>query len=278
MQGVKLLSLLLVLVFANSFLNSGGGAADDPLEFNPVASAAERVEKCPGVRLTTYVVYNFPALPQPVVGTGTGAYNAETERSHFTLDLTGPTGEPLQFIEVKDGDVKYEGGSLVEKRLPPGKEWVRTDEAEDSDDDEPSLSVDDSLKMLGSSAKVQMVGRESINGRMTRRYRSEIQLSELVSLLREAGKDDEADAYEQIEGLAPTGISAEGWIDRKNMLRRMRMVMPMPRGEPGDAPVTVDMRMDFFDYGSEPDIQIPDPGSVVEGPLDEDEVSSGSIS
>jgi hypothetical protein len=278
MQGVKLLSLLLVLVLANSFLNGSGSAAKDPLEFNPVASAAERVEKCPGMRLTTYVVYNFPALPQPVVGTGTGVYNAKTERSRFTLDLTGPTGEPMQFVEVTDGDVQYEGGSLVESQLPPGKEWVRTDESDGYEEGEPSLSVDDSLQMLGSSAEVQMVGRESINGKMTRRYRSEIQLSELVKILREAGKDEEADAYEQIEGLAPTEISAEGWIDRKNMLRRMRMVMPMPRGEPGDPPVTVDMRMDFFDYGAQPDIQIPDPDSVVEGPLDEDEVPSDSIS
>ena len=150
---------------------------------------------------------------------------------------------------------------------------MRTDASEDSDDD-PSLSVEDSLAMLDSSGEPQMVGRESIDGRITRHYRSEIPIGDLVDLLREQERDEEADAYEQVEGVAPTGISAEAWIDRKNLLRRMRMVLPMPSGEPGEPPVTMDMRMDLFDYGAEPSIRLPSPDRVVEGPLEDDAASS----
>ena len=270
-----MLSVLLLLVLANSFLNSGGG--EGPLEFDPVAAAAERTEKCPGMRLSARVTYDFPALPRPISGGGTGVYNAKTERSRFTLDLQGPTGETMRFVEINDGDVKYEGGSLVERRLPPGKEWVRTDESQDPDD-EPSLSIDDSLAMLDSSGKPQLVAREPIDGRMTRRYRSEIQIHDLVDILRGQGRDEEADAFEEIEGVAAAGISAEAWIDRRQMLRRVRMVMPMPAGEPGNPPVTVDMQMDFFDFGAEPAIQLPDPDSVVEGPIeDADSAAAASI-
>lgn len=266
------LSMLLLLVLANSFLNDSG--SEDPLELNPVAAAAERVEKCPGMRATAYVVYSFPGLPRPVTGSGSGAFNVRTERSRFTLDLEGPNGERMRFVEINDGEVKYEGGGLVEARLPPGKEWVRTDKSDDSDD--PSLSVEDSLAMLDSTGAPQMVARESVNGKMVRRYRSELEIGDLVAILREQGRDEEADAYEGIEGIAPTGISAEAWIDRRNLLRRMRMVLPMPSGEPGEPPVTMDMRMDFFDFGAQPQVQIPDPDRVVEGPL-EDAPSSGSI-
>lgn len=268
------LSVLLLLVLANSLFNSGDG--EGPLELDPVAAAAERTEKCPGMRLSAYVTYNFPALGQPISGGGTGVYNAKTERSRFTLDLQGPNGKAMRFIEINDGDVKYEGGSLVESQLPPGKEWVRTDESKDSDD-EPSLSIDDSLAMLDSSGKPRMVAREPIDGQMTRRYRSEIPIGDLVEILREQGRDEEADAYEEIEGVAATGISAEAWVDGKQMLRRIRMVMPMPAGEPGSPPVSVDMQMDFFDFGAEPVIPLPSPDSVVEGPLDEDSAVSGSI-
>ena len=54
------------------------------------------------------------------------------------------------------------------------------------------------------------------------------------------------------------------WVHRENLIRRMRFVMPTP-GEDG-APVTVDMRMDPFGFGAEPDIRLPDPATAVDGP------------
>ena len=53
--------------------------------------------------------------------------------------------------------------------------------------------------------------------------------------------------------------------------------MPMP-GDPGEPSLTMDMRMDIFDYGAQPNIQLPDTDSVVEGPLDSDEAPSASTS
>jgi len=273
-----LLSVLLALVIVNSLVNGGGSSPAEQLELNPVASAAERVEKFGGGRMSLYVTYSSPALPGTLTASGSGAFNEETERSRITLDVKNPlTGESVRVIQISDGDGEYDGGSAIADELPPGKAWVRT-ESDDSEEDETPLNMEDSLEMLG-SGEVEMVGREAINGKMTRRYRGEIRLSDLIDLLRQKGKDEEADAYERIEGVAPTEISAESWVDGKNLLRRFRMVIPMP-DEPGEPPVTVDMRMDFFDYGAKPDIQIPDPASVVDGPLeDEDDApSAASIS
>jgi hypothetical protein len=271
-----LLAVLLLLVLANSFLHGDESPLEDPLQLNPVASAAERVEKVAGGRLSLYIVYSSPAVPRPIVASGGGAYNEKTDRSRIVLKMSNPlTGAAMQMVQIKDGDVEYTGGEMVRDELPPGKEWMRIDESEESEEDETPLSMEDSLEMLDSSGKIEMVGRESVNGKTTRRYRGEIQLGDLVDFLREKGKDTEADAYERIEGLSPTQISAEAWVDGKNLLRRMRMVMPMP-GEPGEPPVTVDMRMDFFDYGAQPDIQLPDPGRVLDGPLDE-AGASGSL-
>jgi hypothetical protein len=55
----------------------------------------------------------------------------------------------------------------------------------------------------------------------------------------------------------------------------MRLVMPTP-SKPGKAPVTIDMRMDFLDYAVHPDIQLPDPGSVVDGPVNSDAAPTSS--
>ncbi len=265
-----LLSLLLLGVLANALFHED----ESGLELNPVAAAAQRAEKVDGGRMSLYFVYSSPAFPQPVSASGGGAFNERTHRSRIALQFRNPlTGEQMRLIEINDGDVKYEGGSVVEDALPPGKAWVRTSRSEESEEDETPLNMEDSMALLDDSGRVQLVGHESINGKACRRYRGEVQLDDLVDLLRGKGKDTEADAYERIEGLSPVQISAEAWVDRKNMLRRMRIVMPMP-GEPGQPPTTVDMRMDFFAFGADPKIRIPDPASVINGPLDEPPTSS----
>jgi hypothetical protein len=265
-----LLSVLLLLVLLNSFVNGSENSPSEQLELNPVASAAARVDKFSGGRMSLYIVYSSPALPAPLTASGGGAYNGETGRSRITLDINSPiTGDSIRSVQLSDGEFEYAGGAVVADELPPGKKWVRTVKGAGGDDESP-MTFEESLEVLGSSAETRLIGRESINGKMTRRYRGEIKISDVVEFLREKGKGTEADAFEQIEGEAPTQISAEGWIDGKNLLRRIRMVLPMP-GDPGEPTMTVDMRMDFFDYGAEPNIQLPDPASVVDGPLDEDE-------
>lgn len=261
LQVAGLLSLLLIAVVANSALSG----EESPLDLNPVAAAAAKAEKVPGFRFDAYIVYSSPALPGPLSASGSGASNLETERSRLTLSLTSPETGRVQFFEVSDGEYNYEKSNTTDAALPPGKEWVRT--AKDEKREEPEVDLDETMQMLSSSGGVRAVGRESVNGRMTRRYRAEISLSKLIELLREDGKDEAAEAYERLVGVAPTGISAEVWVDRRKMPRRMRFVIPVP-GKEGDPPMTMDMRMDLFDFGAQPDIQLPDPDTVVEGPLD----------
>lgn len=253
------LSVLLVAVVANHLLRSD----EDP--FNPVAVAAERAESCPGFRFSVYVVYSSPALPRPLAANGSGVYDVATRRTRMSLSVDLPGAGPLQFEQISDGGYNYERSNKFDALLPPGKEWVRTESGNEGDD--PSVDFGESMQMLSSSGGVHVVGHESIDGKMTRRYRGEISLGELVEILREKGNDEAADAYDGLTGVAPTGFTVEAWVDRKNLPRRMRMVMPVPR-DPGEPPFTMDIRMDLFDFGADPDIDVPDPDSVVDGPLD----------
>lgn len=256
MYGVRFLAVLLLLVVVNSFVNSGDGG------LSPVAVAAERAERTPGARFSMRIVYSAPSLGRAVTAIGGGAYNARTERSRIRLDLENPaSGENIHVLSVTDKKFSYTSGGTVEDVLPPGKKWVRKPSGV-QDTDNP-IDVQDSLRMLCSSGGVEMVGHERIGGVSTRRYRGEIELDEFVDYLRDAGKDEIADAYERIEGEAATAISSEGWVDSKNLLRRMRMVMPVP-GEPGEPTMMIDMQMDFFDYGAHPRIRMPRPADVVD--------------
>jgi hypothetical protein len=257
---VGLLSVLLIGVIVNAALHGDENAP----ALNPVAEAAAKVERCPGFNFNLYVVYSSPALPGPISAQGKGAYNADTKRTLVTLSLNSPTG-PATFVEVDDDTHAYEKSNTFSAELPPGKEWVRTEKDEDKEGTD--LDFGESMRMLSDSGNVRVVGHQSVNGKMTRRYRANIAIAKLVELLREQDKDDVADAYESLEGVAPTGISVEAWVDRKNLVRRMRYVMPTP-GEDGAPPMTMDMRMDLFNFGNHPDIQLPNPDTVVDGPLD----------
>jgi hypothetical protein len=65
------LSVLLVLVLLNSFLNGGGSSPSSPsssaeqLELNPVASAASRLEDDMSARMSLYIVYSSRCCPDP---------------------------------------------------------------------------------------------------------------------------------------------------------------------------------------------------------------------
>jgi hypothetical protein len=261
LQVVGLLSLLLIGVVAMSALDGDENAP----ALNPVAAAAARAESSPGFNFNVYVVYSSPALPRPLSAQGKGAYDADTERTRVALSLDSPITGPLRLVEVTDDTHTYKKGNKLSAVLPPGKEWVRTEKDEGGED--AGLDFDEAMRVLSDSGNTRVVGHQSVNGKTTRRYRADIAIARLVELLREQEKGDVADAYEDLEGVAPTGISAEAWVDRRNVLRRMRIVMPSP-GEDGAPPMTMDMRMDLFNFGDHPDIQLPDPDTVVDGPLD----------
>ena len=265
------LSLLLIAVVANSLLKSD----ENPL--NPVALAAQRAEKCPGFRFSLAVTYSTPAIPEPFTASGSGAYNARSERTLTELTIDSSLVGSLHIVEVDDSEYAYESGDTVDAQLPPGKQWVRTEK--DAEDDEPSADLDEAMNMLGTSGGVHLVRVETIDGRSTRRYRAVIELGEFVQLLREKGKDEVADAYEGLEGVATTGVSAEAWVDKKNLLRRFRLVTPIPGGKDGGPSFTMDMRMDLFDFGAQPKIELPDPALVEAGPLESsDGFGSASMS
>jgi hypothetical protein len=104
---------------------------------------------------------------------------------------------------------------------------------------------------------VDRVGRAVVDGVPTRRYRGKIGVADSVKRLREEGAETVASLVEK-HG-TPTAV--EAWIDAKGLVRRVRIVQTRP-GEDGKGSTTTDMRMDFFDFGAEPEIDVPDSDEV----------------
>jgi hypothetical protein len=56
-------------------------------------------------------------------------------------------------------------------------------------------------------------------------------------------------------------IEVEAWIDHSGLARRVREVVTIPSTS-GRSPLTMDMRIDFFDFGVAPTVNLPDAGEV----------------
>ena len=155
-------------------------------------------------------------------------------------------------------------GSTFGSELPDGKEWMRIEPFLGHSESEAMLGggdADSSLQMLGSAGDVERLGTEQVDGRSTTRYRAVVDLDNYADALREEGKDEMADLYEKYSEVAPDPAEVEAWVDSQKILRRMRMVMDIPT-QPGAPTLTMDMRVDFFDFGARPRIELPDPASV----------------
>jgi len=274
MDGVKFLSLLLVLVLVNSFLN---GDAESRLEFNPVAAAAERTQSEPGARFTMKAIYTSPSLPQAMVGHGSGSINSQTGRTHAVLNLDTPKGQ-VRVETVSDGTTFYMRGTGISDGLPDGKEWVAMQPFLGHSEQEAMVGggdVDSTLQMLTTvNGSVREMGREKVRGVPTRRYRTSVSLDGYAELLREEGKDELADHYEKLATLMPGPVVGEAWIDGEEIVRRNRIVMDLP-GESGQPAMTMDMRMDLFDFGAQPDIRLPGSSQIFDAtPYVEEQLDS----
>ncbi|HEX5983792.1 MAG TPA: hypothetical protein VFY69_06255 [Solirubrobacterales bacterium] len=259
LQAAGFLSFLLVAVLANSFLQS---SEENPL--NPVAMAAERTQSEPGARFTMKALYTSPQLPQPMTATGHGAYSSETGRSSMTLNMDMPQVGPVKMEMVGDGTTMYMRMDEVLGQLPGGKEWMEIEPFGGVSEDELMVGGGDaesSLRMLSACGGVEEMGREKVRGVATRRYRATVNLAAASEVLHEEGKDELADQFDEYVAVAPSAPVVEVSIDKKEIVRRFRMVMEMPAID-GQPAMTMDMRMELFDFGAEPQIELPDPSRV----------------
>lgn len=254
LQAAGALSALLILVVANSFLHSG----ENPL--NPVAAAAERTADVDGLRFTMTVRTTSEAH-RPRLDHGAGAVNLETEMALVRFSGVTEDGERMSGDMVVEGeDAIYMRSPQFRGRLPEGKEWAKMDPSlATSEDSVPAESPDGSLGMLTVSDRVHLAGHARVQGNRVSRYVSSFEIGEAAAELRAKGEDDLADKCEHLASQVVGPVRAEAFVDGKGLVRRIHIRMASTASGPVE---TIDSTMNFFAFGSHPDIQVPPEGLV----------------
>jgi hypothetical protein len=256
LQLAGFLSLLLVLVVANSFLNQGSASPFNP---NPVAQAAERTQEVPGMRMTMVMRSTAEGRP-PVTITGSGAYNGESHLAGITYHAKSSTQTPIEFDAVLGDSEWYFRYPQLTGRIPGGKEWIKLDALiKQSDNSMSAENPEDSLRALAAAGSVQRLGEAKVGKVQTTRYRATLTASGVLQTLRAEGQDELADQFESIASQVVGPMRTEIFIDQDQMVRRMNTVT---RVIANSTVVTTHVHMDFFDFGPQPQIQIPDESRV----------------
>lgn len=252
------LAVLLILLVAVAWKYDGGEA-----DLNPIAQAAERTAGMPGARMTVSADYSTPNSSLTFSAQGEGEMNWRTDRGHVTL-TTSVAGHAITVETITDADTIYLRSSGPNEELPPGKEWVGVEPFLGHDPDSALAGSADAGEVLRSleaaGGDVEDLGEETVRGVSTTHYRGSIDLDRLEQKLRNEGKADVAKlvsrAYE-----SETSIPVEVWIDQDGIVRRIREVLPIGDGDGGTG-LTMDMQIELYDFGAEPDISLPPADTV----------------
>lgn len=258
-QVVTGLSILIVALAIFAWQQDGDGGSSGPL--NAVAEAAERTQREPGGRIGIRAVVSPPDRSESFTVTGEGVFDAETGRSRMFMTFPNPaSGDSIEMEVVGEEPVIYMRSSMFGS-LPGGHEWMAFDISLGQGLDMPLPANGDArgeLELLeAATGDVRKLGKADVRGVPTTRYGGTITVAEQAERLREQGAEKLASVVER-QG-APGQF--EAWIDADGLVRRMRVLSSQPQ-EGTDRSTNMDMRMDFFDFGPAPEIDVPGSSEV----------------
>ena len=220
-------------------------------------------------------------------GTGTGADDEQPitvdgevdfENEQRLLTLQGPSGE---LDVVIDADVAY-----VELPATEGDDWMKVELDSLFDDDigfggpaaMPFQSPEDNLRVLeGSAVHAAEAGEETIDGEDTTRY-------EMIIDLEAAAEDANNEVEEAVRTTSErTGLSEleiDVWVDEDDLIRRVEYTLDLSEVDveedvdsgsvEADTQGSVTVTVDYSDFGTNVNIEVPDDEDVVD--IDEDAV------
>jgi hypothetical protein len=147
--------------------------------------------------------------------------------------------------------------------LPGGAEWMKLDLSEEVGGQMQSLDPRDQLKMRRSSEDFEELGTERVRGVPTRHYKATVDQGDEIERLRDEGENAAADLLEKVieanDGVDT--VDVEAWVARDKTIRRLKMEVPFSLGG-SPAGSSMLMTMELYDFGIEPNIELPSEDEV----------------
>jgi hypothetical protein len=291
------LVLVAALAAALAACGGSGGAsvtAGEQISFEQLSQAATTSAEATSARFSFALQISSPELDQELGFSGEGAFDAASERSSFSADMSsfmallgglfagiagddGPDlGDPsLWRIEtVRDGSTTYVKFPAIADELPDGASWVRAEdgqvieaagfkmsEFEQFTQADPKQFLE-TLEEL--SGEIEVVGAETLRGVRTTHYRATVDAESVAKSASEESGRDLGGLTDQLVG--QSGISQvpiDIWIDGDGVVRKL--LLDVEATQPGDsAPSRATVSFELWDVGKPVDIELPPAAEVVD--------------
>jgi hypothetical protein len=251
------LAILAAALGVFAWQQGGNGESGGPL--NAVAEAAARTQEQPGGRAVMHSLVTVPGRSTPLAMAGEIVFDAGGRTQGVITAPHTASGGPMRLEIVSDGTVIYMQSSKFGS-LPDGADWMSLDLSLGDELDPttlPEVDAKGELAVLEGVDNAQKLGKEDVRGVLTTRYRGALSVADQVERMRDEDANNIASVTEKHGG----PMRVEAWIDAEGLVRRMRLIHSQP-AENGNGPLTMDMTMDFFDFGFEPEIEVPDSSEV----------------
>jgi hypothetical protein len=282
-----------------------GGAREDavstaePISLEQLTHAASTSADATSGRVAFSVELSFPGADDPFALSGEGAFDADSDRSELSVDMSsfakllgglfgamaGPDApdfddpDAWKIDVVQDGDVAYVRFPAMAAELPDGKSWVRGDHdglgAQGVELDElQQFTRTDPREMLdflrGVSGAIETVGTEELRGTETTHYRATIDPADYEKLAPEEQREQLGALVDEIVGTSGIEkIPMDVWLDASGMVRKVVMTFsatPPGSTETGESAVSFEL----WDYGEPVTIELPPASEVVDASALED--------
>jgi hypothetical protein len=279
--GTRVAAVILALLALNGMLAwvafRGQGV---PVSPEAVAQAAERTSSSEGLRFSMTAEMEVPDAGS-VTFTGSGVSDLRGERGTASMDMseladkvgapTAAAGGDWTMDMMFDRRALYMKFPLLTPALG-GKSWMKVDLQRVSQ----ALGIDSELLrseqqggdptttlryLRAVSGDVEKLGTEQVQGVETTRYRTTVDLRRYPELLPEGEREQARRSMERvIEFAGDDRIEVEVWVG-DGLIRRMsweQSIKVQGTDQVADASFTAD----YYDFGTEVDIDLPPSGDV----------------
>ncbi len=261
----------MALMVAAAALGAGAGCGADDVSPSEIAEAAERTTAAGGARIEMEMTMPGPG-GEEIELVATGVTDMAQQKGRMTIDLSRVPGGEGELEQIFEGFVLWMRMPALDERLPDGAEWVRIDlrkatKAAGIDIGQFAQGGNDAskqLEFLRATGEVEKEGRTEVRGVTTTHYSGTIDYRKYPKLVPAAERARARKSVEAIIELAggQSKVPVEVWIDEKDLVRRMRMDVPMKL--PGQRPVDMEMDYELYDFGIPVDVEPPPADEVID--------------
>ncbi len=292
----RLLPFLILLAAVPALSACGDG---DGLTAAALADAADTTAAKGSVRMSMQQTMAIPG-EGTIPSTAEGVFDTKSKRGEMTVstDLSSIPGagsiggDASKQRVVFDGLVFYMTSPLFEQALPGAKKWMKIDLAKAGKE----LGVDfealmqnggggqdptQSLQYLkAASGDVEEVGTETVRGTSTTHYKATIDFDKVADSAPADQRAAVRRSMRQLIKLAGASTAPmEVWLAGDGTVRRLKQTITTKIAGQRS---TMTQRMEFFDFGTKADIEIPKAAEVVDaselGGALQDGVTAGALS